>query len=163
MQVLLSHSVAPEYGPLAERVKAIGSMYGRRIILPDRSEHASTALTASTQVVLRDADLVVALISARGRHHRLVQAETEEALRQGKPVLVLVEDTARFRGPRDAVTAQFSQSDISEAESAFRAFVNRHASTDQKEAKGLSAVLLFALSLLLMAATRDRNVGPATI
>lgn len=165
MQVFFSHSVAQGYGPLAERVKAIGALYGRKILLPDRSEQ--NQLPATTLQMLGQSTLVVGFVSIHGQYHRMVLAEIQQALVLGRPVLVLVEEGARIDLPTGVVRATFARNDFSAAEAQLRDFLRRHSpradDDDAAEILGIAALIVFAITLLVVAATRDKNVGPKVI
>lgn len=167
MQILFAHSIAAGYGPLAERVKAIGALYGRKILLPDRSPAASDQLSGATLTMLAQSALVVGFVSVHGQHHRQVIAEIRQALAMNLPVLVLVEDGARIELPSGVVRAHFARDDFSQAETELRNFLHRHAPATKEdntaEILGIAALIVFAITLLVVAATRDKNVGPKVI
>lgn len=99
MNIFLSHSVAPEDGPIASRLKAVAAAYGIRVLLPERSGPSpKRALGSETTKLIRSADAVVALITERATQSAWVMAELQAAEAAGKPIVALVEDEVVLDG-----------------------------------------------------------------
>ena len=91
MNILLSHSVAPEDGPIASRLKAVTAAYGVRLVLPERPGGKSVRLTSVTRDAIKVADAVVALVTKGAASNDAVARELDAALKAGKPIVALVE------------------------------------------------------------------------
>jgi nucleoside 2-deoxyribosyltransferase len=93
VNIFLSHSVAPEDGPVASRLKAVAAAYGVRVLLPERvGVGPKRALGSQAVDLIRSADAVVALITERASQSAWVAAELQAAEAAGKPIVALVED-----------------------------------------------------------------------
>lgn len=93
VNIFLSHSVSPEDGPVASRLKAVAAAYGIRVLLPERSGPGpKRALGTEAIRLIRSADAVVALVTERATQSEWVMAELQAAEAAGKPIVALVED-----------------------------------------------------------------------
>ena len=91
VNILLSHSVGPEDGPIASRLKAVTAAYGVRLLLPERKSGASRTVAASTRDAIKQADAVVALVTKGAADTDKVSGELSAALRAKKPIVAVVE------------------------------------------------------------------------
>lgn len=92
MKVFLSHSIAPEDGPVASRLRAVAAAYGIKLMLPDRSAAVAGTPTKAVRKQILDADAVVLLATEGAILDPHVPAEVEFALEEGVPMLALLED-----------------------------------------------------------------------
>lgn len=97
MRVFLSHSISPEDGPVAARLKAVAAAYGVVVLLPEVTRPASAAVLSRTEkTAIKNADAVVVLATMGATRSRWVGLEVTEAIRLGKPIIALVEDGVEF-------------------------------------------------------------------
>lgn len=92
MKVFLSHSIAPDDGPVAARLRAVAAAYGIQILLPDRSVAVAGRVPPKIRQQIEGADAVVVLATEGAVVDPHVPGEVGHAIDKDKPLLALVED-----------------------------------------------------------------------
>ncbi len=90
MKVFLSYSLPPYDGALPARLRAVALGYNVELLLPDASERF--ILTENTRFKIQQGQAVIAFLANYGLQAEAVNLELQEAFRQSKPVIALVEN-----------------------------------------------------------------------
>jgi hypothetical protein len=90
MKVFLSHSLPPYDSALPARLRAVALGYDVELLLPDVSERSF--LAPNTRLKIAESQAVVAFAANYGTQLEAINLELQEAFRQGKPVIALVEN-----------------------------------------------------------------------
>lgn len=159
MELLLSHSIGPEDGPLASRLKALTSAYEVRLVLPERGPGAR-------RPSLRGIDAVLALVTRDGEAAEAVETELAEAVRAKKPVLAIVEDgVALSASPPGVRPVRFRRDEPQAHEDALHdalaaLVATRRTAAAQRAARhtalAMGAVVAIAVGLLALAVIRPK-------
>ena len=88
MKVFLIHSIRPDDGPVASRLRAVAAAYGVSVVLPLRG---TLPLSGETRSEIANSAAVIVLATTSAIHDPHVAAEAHEAIRLRKPMVALVE------------------------------------------------------------------------
>lgn len=156
MKVFLSHSTAPEDGPLASRIKAIAAAYDTKILLPARE--GKLPPISALHKSIKQADVVIALITEGALQSKWVKKELEVARADAKPVIILLErglaksDRDYFKAIEDLPVVEFDRADPIKHEVKLEKAIASIARDKKQQAVALLAVAVLLLSLLFLGA-----------
>lgn len=128
----LSHSVGPRDSAIAVRLRAVAAIYDIALNLPERGERPRSAPTVGNLKKIDRTDVVIGLVTQEAAGGGEVLGELSYAVKQGKPVVLLVEKGMRLKAPPGVVVVTFDREEPTNHEHQLMAAVKQIQSKQQR-------------------------------